>query len=95
MLANILRTDRHVHRPLPADTELARAVKATARQHQEAVWAGQQAMNRLRSLLRDYYPQALVALCEPGSPRGRERAAGGTHTAGGGTIDAASSSDTA
>ena len=33
MLANILRIDRHVHRPLPADTELARAVKATARQH--------------------------------------------------------------
>lgn len=33
MLANNLRTDRHVHRPLPADTELARAVKATARQH--------------------------------------------------------------
>jgi transposase len=61
MLANILRTDRHVHRPLPADTELARAVKATARQHQEAIWARQQAMNRLRSLLRDYYPQALVA----------------------------------
>jgi hypothetical protein len=33
MLANILRTDRHVHRPLPADTELARAVKTIARQH--------------------------------------------------------------
>jgi hypothetical protein len=33
MLAHILRTDRHVHRRLPADTELARAVKATARQH--------------------------------------------------------------
>jgi hypothetical protein len=33
MLANIPRTGRHVHRPLPADTELARAVKATARQH--------------------------------------------------------------
>jgi hypothetical protein len=27
----------------------------------EAIWARQQAMNRLRSLLRDYYPQALVA----------------------------------
>jgi len=81
MLANIVRTDRHVHRPLPAGTELARAVKATARHHQEAVWARQQAMNRLRSLLRDYYLQALVAFCEPGSPRGRERAAGGTHTA--------------
>lgn len=61
LLANILRTDRHVHRPLPADSELVRAVKACARQHQEAIWARQQAMNRLRSLLRDYYPQALQA----------------------------------
>jgi transposase len=61
MLANILRTDRHVHRPLPADTELARAAKVTARQHQEAIWARQQANNRLRSLLHDYYPQALAA----------------------------------
>jgi transposase len=60
VLANILRTDRHVHRPLPADTELAQAVKATARQHQEAIWARQQTVNRLRSLLRDYYPQALA-----------------------------------
>ena len=61
LLANILRTDRHVHRPLPADSELVRAVKACARQHQEAIWARQQAMNRLRSLLRDYFPQALQA----------------------------------
>ncbi|HYZ36942.1 MAG TPA: IS110 family transposase [Pseudonocardiaceae bacterium] len=90
MLANILRTDRHVHRPLPADTELARAVKATARQHQEVIWARQQAMNQLRSLLRDYYPQALVAFCEPGSPCGGERAAGRTDAAGRGAVDAAS-----
>ena len=61
MLANILRTDRHIHRPLPVDTELARAIKVTARAHQEAIWARQQTTNRLRSLLRDYYPQALVA----------------------------------
>jgi transposase len=61
MLANILRTDRHVHRPLSSDSELARAVKACARQHQEAIWARQQTMNRLRSLLREYYPQALQA----------------------------------
>jgi hypothetical protein len=75
--------------------ELARAVEATARQHQEAIWARQQAMNRLRSLLRDYHPQALAAFCEPGSPRGCERAAGGTDTAGRCTIDAALSGDTA
>jgi transposase len=61
LLANVLRTDGHAHRPLPEDTELVRAVKATARQHQEAIWARQQATNRLRSLLHDYYPQALLA----------------------------------
>src|SRR5438105_1511263 len=59
VLANILRTDRHAHRHLPADTVLACAVKAAARQHQEAIWARQQTMSRLRSLLHDYYPQAL------------------------------------
>jgi len=59
VLANILRTDRHMHRPVPADTDLARAVKATARQHKEEIWARQQTVNRLRSLLREYYPAAL------------------------------------
>jgi hypothetical protein len=59
VLANILRTDRQVHRPIPADSDLARGIKALARQHQEAVWARQQTVNRLRSLLRDFYPAAL------------------------------------
>lgn len=31
VLANILRTDAHAHRPLPSDSELARAVAALAR----------------------------------------------------------------
>ena len=61
LLANILRTDRHVHRALPDDTDQARALKACARQHKEAIWARQQTMNRLRALLADYYPQALIA----------------------------------
>jgi hypothetical protein len=34
-LANILRTDAHAHRPLPADSELAQAVAVLARAHQE------------------------------------------------------------
>jgi hypothetical protein len=59
VLANILRTDRHVHRPIPADSVLARGIRAAARQHQEAIWARQQTVNRLRSLLREYYPAAL------------------------------------
>lgn len=61
VLANILRTDRHLHRPVPVDSALASGVKAVARQHQEAVWARQRQTNRLRSLLREYYPAALAA----------------------------------
>ncbi|HEX3310840.1 MAG TPA: transposase [Streptosporangiaceae bacterium] len=60
VLANILRTDRHAHRRLPADTELAHTIKVAARQHQEAIWARQQATGRLRSLLQEFYPQALA-----------------------------------
>ncbi len=61
ILADILRTDRHQHRQLPAVSESAAAVKALARQHQEAVWALHQTTSRLRSVLLEFYPQALVA----------------------------------
>jgi transposase len=61
VLADILRTDAHRHRPLPAVSEQGAAVKALARQHQEAVWAMQQTANRLRSVLLEFYPQALAA----------------------------------
>jgi transposase len=61
VLAGVLRTDRHLHRPLPRVTDAALAVKALARQHQEAIWALHQTISRLRSLLLEYYPQALVA----------------------------------
>ena len=60
LLADVLRTDRHQHRPLPATTEDARAVRALARQHQEASWALQMTMNRLRSVLLEFHPQALI-----------------------------------
>jgi hypothetical protein len=61
VLANILRTDPDAHRPLPADTELAKAVRVLARAHQDAVWDRQQIANKIRSLLREYYPSALTA----------------------------------
>lgn len=61
VLAHILRTDRHLHRPLPAVSEHARAIKALARQHQEAIWALNQTVSRLRSILLEFYPQALQA----------------------------------
>ena len=37
VLANVLRTDMHAHRPLPADTELAQAIAVLARAQQDAV----------------------------------------------------------
>jgi hypothetical protein len=38
VLANILRTDQELHRPLPADSELAQAIAVLARAQQDAVW---------------------------------------------------------
>ncbi|MDR6981342.1 transposase [Streptomyces sp. 3330] len=72
VLANILRTDMHAHRPLPNDSDLGRAIAVLARAQQDALWNRQQIANQLRSLLREYYPAALDAfatwtngLCRP------------------------------
>ena len=61
LLANIVRTDRDAHRPLPTDTELAQAIRVLARAQQDAVWARQQIGNQIRDLLNDFYPAAIVA----------------------------------
>ena len=61
VLANLLRTDRDVHRPLPDDTELAASVKVLARAHADAVADRVRSANRLRSLLREFFPAALHA----------------------------------
>ena len=61
LLADVLRTDRHQHRPLPMISNGGRAVKALARQHQEAIWSLHQTTSRLRSVLLEFYPQALQA----------------------------------
>ena len=71
VLANILRTDRHAHRPLPADTELAQAIAVLARAQQDAVWDRTTAHNRLRSHLREYFPGFLAAFA---SAQGRHHA---------------------
>src|SRR5580692_12418707 len=48
VLANVLRTDAHAHRPLPADSELAQAIAVLARAQQDAVWDRTTAHNRPR-----------------------------------------------
>jgi transposase len=61
VLADILRTDRDRHRPLPGDSDTAQAISVLARAHQDMVWARTQDANRLRSLLREFFPAALTA----------------------------------
>jgi transposase len=64
LLANIVRTDPDAHRPLPADTEAARAIRVLARAQQDAVWARQQVGNQVRDLLKEFYPAAIVAFAD-------------------------------
>jgi transposase len=64
VLANVLRTDMHAHRPLPADSELAQAIAVLARAQQDAVWDRTAAHNKLRSHLREYYPAFLAAFAD-------------------------------
>jgi transposase len=65
-LANILRTDAHAHRTLPADSELARAIAVLARAAQDAIWRRTKATQELRSLLREFYPGFLNAFTRDG-----------------------------
>jgi transposase len=61
VLASVLRTDISMHRPLPADSELAQAIAVLARAQQDAVWDRTAAHNKLRSHLREYFPAFLTA----------------------------------
>ena len=64
VLANILRTDSHAHRPLPADSELVQAIAVLARAQQDAAWARTTAHNKLRSHLREYYAGFFAAFAD-------------------------------
>jgi transposase len=61
MLADLVRTDRHNHRPIAGDTPDAEAIRILARGHQNLIWARTRHTNMLRNALREYYPAALEA----------------------------------
>jgi transposase len=61
VLADVVRTDRHQHRPVAGDSPEAQAVKVLARAHQRLIWDRQRQLNRLRSTLREFFPAALDA----------------------------------
>ena len=61
LLADLVRTDRHNHRPVAGDSDDAGAVRILARAHQQLIWDRVRQTNRLRSALREYFQAALVA----------------------------------
>ena len=61
LLADLVRTDRHNHRPVAGDSDEAAAVRILARAHQQLIWDRVRQTNRLRSALREYFPGALEA----------------------------------
>src|SRR4051795_8781880 len=60
-LANILRTDRHLHRLLPDDSPEVRAISVLARGYQDAVWRRTKLLQELRARLVEFYPGFLAA----------------------------------
>ena len=64
VLADLVRTDRHNHRPMAGDSPEAEAVKVLARSHQSLIWARTRHTNQLRNALREYYPAALEAFAD-------------------------------
>ena len=61
VLADLVRTDRHLHRRVAGDSELADGIKVLARAHQSLIWSRQRQLNQLRNALREFYPAALEA----------------------------------
>jgi len=61
LLADLVRTDRHNHRPIAGDSAEAEAIKVLARAHQSLIWARNRHTNALRNALLEYYPAALTA----------------------------------
>jgi transposase len=61
LLADLVRTDRHNHRPIAGDSAEAEAIKVLAGAHQNLIWTRTRHTNALRNALREYYPTALVA----------------------------------
>ena len=59
VLADLVRTDRHNHRPVAGDSPEAEGIKVLARAHQNLIWARVRHTNQVRNALREYYPAAL------------------------------------
>ncbi len=64
MLAELVRTDRHRHRPMAGDSQEGLEIGARARAHLRAIRGALRLRNQLRSLLLEFYPAVLPLLAE-------------------------------
>jgi transposase len=62
VLAEIVRLDRDHHRPVAGDSGEVEGLKLVARTHQSLIWDRTRHLQRLRQVLREYYPGLLDAL---------------------------------
>ena len=61
VLADIVRTDRHCHRPVAGDSDGVEELKMMARGHQNLIWSRTRHVLQLRSLLLEYFPAMITA----------------------------------
>lgn len=59
LLADILRTDRHLHRPLLPDSEPVRELRELVRGREDLVREGVRLANQLQACLKAYWPETL------------------------------------
>lgn len=69
VLANILRTDADTHRVLPNDSVEIHALRVLTRAQQDAMWESNEICNRIRGLLKGFFPAALAAFERGGKHR--------------------------
>lgn len=57
--ADILRTDRHLHRPLQPDSEQVRELRELTRGREDLVQEGTRLVNQLKVCLKAYWPESI------------------------------------
>ena len=67
LLADLVRTDRHNHRPLAGDSPDVEAIKVLARAHQNLIWARTRHTNALRSRTARVLPGGAGGVRRPGT----------------------------
>ena len=71
VLANLIRLEKELHRPLPHDSDLVSAIRTLTRAHQEQVWMRVGIQSQIYGLLILYHPGVMDACRDLVSPEAR------------------------